>query len=500
MENIKENNTEQAGFSLFDPIVLMRDVLKRWYLVILMALFLGVAGYILTDMAYEPVYKTSMTFVVTNRSSTSTVYSNLSSTSSLAPVFEEMLNSSLLRKNILAELGTSWFDGTISAGVIPDTNLITVTVSASDPRTAFLVARTIVEHHGELTYQVVDNVSLEVLQAPVVPFAPSNSSGASARMKQMMVIGAALAVALLAWMSLSRDVVRSGKEARAKLDCHYLGEIPHENTYKTMMSRIKGKQSSILITNPATSFGYVETMRKIRHRVEQRMKGKKVLLVTSALEDEGKSTVSVNLALSMAQKHKKVLLIDCDLRKPACYSLLGITPVNGTVRDVIAGRKTPEQAIDYDEKLGIYTLLERKGSSDSGDLVASERMHDLIRWARKNFDFVLVDMPPVGAVSDAETVMEYVDGSLLVVRQNAAMVRSINRTVNALNAGRAKLVGCVVNNVYSSNLFSGEGYSRYGSYGKYDRYGKYGRYGSYGKYGRYGSYGHYARRSSQNER
>ena len=93
MEYNYENKASEGGMLLFDPVVLLRDVMKRWLLILLAALMVGVGVYISADTRYSPVYKTTTTFVVTNRSSSSTVYSNLSSTTSLAAVFSDLLNS-----------------------------------------------------------------------------------------------------------------------------------------------------------------------------------------------------------------------------------------------------------------------------------------------------------------------------------------------------------------------------------------------------------------------
>ena len=156
----KTNNYAEAGLLPFDPIVLIQDVAKRWLAVVLAALVLGVGAYIKTDLEYTPEYQTTTTFVVTNRGSSSSVYNNLSSTSSLASVFTELLNSSILRKAILEDLGIQSFDGTINASAVPETNLLTMTVTASDPRTAFLVSQAIIDNHEKVTYQIISNVLL----------------------------------------------------------------------------------------------------------------------------------------------------------------------------------------------------------------------------------------------------------------------------------------------------------------------------------------------------
>lgn len=480
MEHKTESHNANGGLLPFDPIILVQDVVKRWLIVLAAALIVGVGAYILTDTSYKPVYSTNTTFVVTSRGSSTTVYSNLTSTSNVAAVFTELLNSSLLRKTIVQEMGVPSFNGTISTSVIPNTNLITMTVSASDPRSAFLAAQTIVDHHEKLTYQIVGGVVMEVLQQPTVPMGPVNRADAMGQMKKMMLLAAVAACAILAVLSFMRDAVRSGKEAREKLDADYLGEIPHENKYKTVFSRIRRKKTSILITNPVTSFRFVETIRKLRRRVEQHMGDSKVLMITSLLENEGKSTVAVNLALSAAQKGRRVLLIDCDLRKPACHAVLDQKKFTSGIKEVLQSKASLSDSILRYKKTNMYMLLAHKGDRNVGDLIGSERMDALLEWARENFDFVVLDLPPMSAASDAESMTGLADACLLVVRQNVAAAPAINKSCEALENNRAKFLGCVLNNVYSTRISSGQGV---GGYGKYSHYGHYGNYGHYGSGG-----------------
>ncbi len=475
MEHNKEINSVQSAVLSFDPIVIVNDVLKRWLLILLVVLIVGVGTYITVDTSYSPVYQTNTTFVVTNRSNTSTVYSNLSSTTSLASVFTELLNSSILHKTVARETGITNFDGVVTATVIPETNLISMKVTASDPRTAFLVSKAIIEHHEELTYQVVGGIALEVLQKPVVPVSPVNASAAVPQMKKMMLLAAVGMCAVVAWFSLTRDKVRSAREAHKKLDCSFLGEIPHENKYKTLRSRIKKRKTSILITKPTTGFRFTESVRKLRQRVEQRMGDGKVLMVTSLLENEGKSTIAVNLALAFAKKHGNILIIDCDMHKPACYKLLEENNLTHGLRAVLTGEAKLADTVMKFKGTNLYMLLEKDESHNSGDLLSSERMKALIQWAKNEFDYVVLDLPPMGVVSDVETVMDVADAALLVVHQNMSNAKGINKAIATLDSGKAKLLGCVLNNVYSTKLYSGQG-SRYGGYGKY-RYGYYGNYG-----------------------
>ena len=475
MEHTNDKNVLDSGLISFDPIVLVLDLFKRWLLVVVVSISLGIGAYVLSDVLYKPLYRTNATFVVTSRSSSGTVFTNLSSANSIANVFTEVINSSLLRKTVLEEAGINYFDGTITARSITGTNLMTLQVSGGNPRTVYSVTRSIIDNHEEVTYQIIGDVVLEVLQEPVIPAFPSNSSNSSLNMRKVMILSVIVTSALIMFLSYNRDAVRSSKEARKKLDCHLLGEIPHENKYKTLRKLIHREKSGIVISNPTTSFHFTENIHKLRRRMEQRMGGGHVLMVTSVMENEGKSTVAVNIALALAQKYDRVLLLESDLRKPACHTIMRQKNISVSVKEVLLSNAKPEDAIVQDRGTGLYMMLDPKGIRNPGDLLGSQTMGDLIQWCRDNFDYVVLDLPPMSVATDAESVLEFADGSMLIVRQNVVRADALNRAIAALKRGKAKLTGCVLNNVHSSFLSSGQGV-RGNTYVRYRKYGKYGNY------------------------
>lgn len=493
---MSEQNTLAAEFDLSPGLIItvIRSVLKSWLLIVAAALIAAMGAFVYTDASYTPEYRTTTTFVATSGGTSTTTYSHLNAASNAASVFSEVINSSLLQQRVREATGISSFHGKITASAISDTNLLTMTVTGNDPRDVFLMSRAIIENHQIISSEVINNTILEVLQYPTVPSAPTGRPDVRRNMLYAAFAAALAAAGLLAVRSYTEDKVRSREEADRKLTCHVLGELYHEKKNRTLRDLLSRRKKSILITDPLTSFIYTEAVHKLSSRVDKRRhRGEHVVMVTSYLENEGKSTVAVNLALSMAKKGKRVLLIDCDMRKPACRLILGITEkqLPGTA-DVLAGKIEFDEAVRDLENTGLSLMTTRRSLRTATDLVNSSAMEELLQDAAEKFDIVIVDTPPMSVAPDAECIAAFAGAALLVVRQNEAFADDLNDAAAVLERAGAHLLGCILNNVYGSG-----GYSpafRYGGYGKYGRYGKYGKYG-YGKYG----YGKYDRRKSASE-
>lgn len=197
-------------------------------------------------------------------------------------------------------------------------------------------------------------------------------------------------------------------------------------------------------------------------------------MVTSVLENEGKSTVAVNLALALARKNKRVLLMEGDLRKPACHKVLDLeTKESGTV-DVIMKKATLAETVVTDQQTGLDLLPEHRSILASGDLVSDEGMVELLETARLKYDYVVIDTPPMSVATDAESLAELTDGVLLVIRQNGVTAEAANQALASLHKTNTKVLGCVLSNVYTSFFSSLSGNYGYGygyGYGYNYRYG-----------------------------
>lgn len=479
------NMLSEETISLELILAVVHDVLKKWRILLCVTLMAGMASYIVTDMTYVPQYRTTTTFVASVGGTSTTTYQNLSAASNLASVFTEVLNSSVFLNEVKEKVNVMTFDGVIKAVPVEQTNLLTMTVTGTDARTVFLMSKAIIQYHDIVSKEVLGNTILEVLHDPVVPSAVSNPISMTRTVVKTMILTCGALCVLFGVMSLLSDKVRSRSEAENKLSTHLLAELHHEKKKKTWKDRLSGKKSSILITSPFTSFMYTEGIHKLSSRLLKRMhEGEKVLLISSLLENEGKSTIAVNVALSLAKKDKRVLLIDCDLRKPSCALILNMKETPGNVLDVLSGKAALKQCVQRVENSTLDILAAHKGLRTATNLVASRNMSELLKQARELYDVIIIDTPPMSLAPDAEVLLEFVDAAMLTVRQNEAHTDVINEVISVME-NNSHMLGYVLNNVVGSDGFA-PAFS-YGSYGRYGKYGKYGRYG-YGRYG-YGRYG-----------
>ena len=489
----KQNITMEEAIPVGSVICVIRDVLRQWYLVAAVALIAAMAAFIYSDFRYTPQYTSSATLVVTSGSTFSTTYQNLTATSETAEVFSEILNSSLLRRKVEEETGITNFDGTVAATVMEGTNLMNVTVRGSDPRTVFLMTESLLENHSLVSAEVLGNVVIEVLQKPVVPAAPSNSRNTARYVKIAIMLGIAASAGLLgayAWMA---DRIRSRTEADKKLSCRVLGELHHERKHRNLRDLLIRRKTGILITNPLTSFFYTESIHKLSGRIDKlRRKGQRVVMVTSLLENEGKSTVAVNLALSWAAKGRRVLLLDCDLRKPSCHKILEMSEGGGMLK-LLQGEGTLEEYAVTVPGSTLALISGGRGVRNASSLLTSGRLKELLLDAAQKYDLIVVDTPPMGLTPDAECISELTHCALVVARQNAAGAAALNEAIQALERTGTHLLGCVLNNVYGISSFAPAFHGGVYGYGKYGKYGKY-KYGYY-KYG----YGYGSRKKDAGE-
>ena len=169
----------------------------------------------------------------------------------------------------------------------------------------------------------------------------------------------------------------------------------------------------------------------------------KIIVVTSSEPGEGKSTTAGNLALSMAQDDKKVMLIDCDLRKPSLHKKFKISNLVG-LSDVMIGKTDLVKAVHKHNK-NLVLLTSGKIPPNPSEMLSSKTMGNLLETLKENFDYIILDTPPVQAVTDAQILSTKADGTILVVRAERTRRESVQNAVNLLKKVNANIIGTVLN-------------------------------------------------------
>lgn len=467
-----------------EPLCLIRRFLMKAWLIVLAVLIgvMAVSVYLLGDVSRS--YSSTATFVVLPRAGSS-FYINISSATQAAESFAELLQSEQMRQ-IVWDAAGSQNSGVITATQLEGTNMIRVNVTADTPEDALRTIQALTEHYGVLADYAASEVVLSVMSSPSVSVQEVRTHDpATLRRNAGLLCGGLMAV-LLVWIFLNSETIQNSEGAKNRLDAKLLTSVPHDPQADGLKRR-KGKKKRTSILDPTTSFAFSESIHRISTHLEhQKGKGKSVFLFTSVTESEGKSTVAANTALSLAAKKARVLLVDLDIRRPVQAGILNMkVPADRDLTTLLRAQASVDQilsAVQVEPRSGLCTLLSQKPYAKAADLLSSVTLGDLIAASRKHFDYIIVDLPPVGYFSDGEVLADLCDASILVVRQDLVPASVINDAIDSLRSGKAELLGCVLNDVrHLLRSSSGYGYGRYG-YGKYG-YGKYG-YSKYGYGGR----------------
>lgn len=315
-------------------------------------------------------------------------------------------------------------------------------------------------------------------------------------------LGLACAVGLAYLLEWADRSYRDARDISEHLQLPVIGHVPQIGREVMQAKNPDSPLAPVLCTYHKSKGTISEAYRAVRTSLYFASKGGKtqVLQVTSSVPGEGKSTLAANVAITIAQSGKNVLLVDCDFRRPTLHKLLGVESDRGVAWMIdqlerrndadpseLLGEAVMETAVP---NLSVMPRGERP--TNPSELLSSHEFETLISAVRQKFDMVIIDTPPMLAVTDPSNVAPRVDGVLFVIRLKKNVRNVADRAAQMLRSLDANVVGVVVNGVGGRE--SAE-YGKYGSkYGYGYNYGSGGRYGygynyNYGYGYAYGGYG-----------
>lgn len=458
-----------------------RELKKLWLPAIIVTVAFAALFAVRAKMNYTPMYQSRAMFTVSSGYSSDDIlsysyYYDNEAAKQLAAAFPYMLGTDVMNELVRNELGVSYINGSIRAEAVADTNLFVLTVTSSDPQDAYDILEAVIASYPRVALYMVDYSQVIMKSEPTVPTAPYNSFSWKGSAVKGGILGLGLSCLAALVLAMMRKTIFSAADLKASANVPILASVARTSAKK----RRSGK-GMISLTHAGVDPDFVEAMRGLRIKLLRTMTepGAQVILVTSTLPGEGKTTISANLALSLASSGLRTVLIDTDLRKQDTKAAVG-------VNDTRPG--LPEYMTD--SNIDVASMLSPVPGS-SLEVICSaaakrcppmnaHKLEQLIERLRPDYDYIVLDTPPCGIISDAKFICRCADAIVYVVRHDYASRNQIVDSMQELADQKAKLTGCVLNDTPAVSHSKRYGYGQYG-YGKYG-YGKTG-YKKYG-YGR----------------
>lgn len=414
---------------------------KRWWLIVGLAVLLGAVGFAYAR-SQTPMYRSSATSYVTLSSagSVSELVQGSTYTQNLIQSFALLATTPAVLDPVIDDLGLDVSPTALARSVTVDVPLnsflIRITAVSSEPAEAQAIANAVsdelsqaVQRLSPTTAEGGATVRLESVApatVPMYPFSPNTRQEAVT----WAAGGAALGALLALLLTLLDTKVRTEVEVAEVTRLPVLGLIPKD---KRLARRPR--------LEPVAS----EAVRRLRTNLTFLDAGRHLnsIVVTSPSASEGKTTVAVSLATALAEVHDRVLLIDADLRRPTAAVRTGVLPDAG-LTDILIGRAELEEVVQEWQDSGVYVLAAGVVPPNPSQLIEGAAMKSLLELASREFDFVVVDSPPLLPVVDAALITRRVGGAIVVANAQKTTRSSLAKAIGNLDAIDSEALGVVL--------------------------------------------------------
>ncbi len=448
-----------AGQMISDAL---RMFISNWWLFILSAIVACSLLCFKTYKSFRPIYQSKATFTVNvvGVSGTSGAYYSQSTAEQLSKTFPAILTSGIIETYVCEDLGIKSLNASINAYVEGSTALFTIETTATDPDTAFGVLKSVIKVYPDVALFVVGNTELNLISEPQLATSPINSINYVASVEKGLAIALLLSILVAFVLSVTDKTVRSSDDIKRIISLRCIGNIPFARSIK------HGKRREFTsIEKETTSRNFVDAVNLIGTRIEKSMQSnnEKVLLIASSVPGEGKTTVTVNLALALAMRGNKVIIVDCDIRKPTTIGDFKFTTNKGLVDFLLGQARIDEIISKANDNLDVINGV--RNSEDAAELFQTPAMANLIDKLKNYYDFVILDSPPTVIMADTSVIAPLADSIVYVACQNYTRKSSIIDGMTIISNSDTRCIGYVMNN--SSNVYNNRyeyGNSYYSNY------------------------------------
>ncbi len=487
-EKIREQNIERE----VDLKRLFRAVWQRIWLVGIAAVLCAVIAFLGTFFFVTPQYQSSAMFYVNNNSlsvgdtSFSVTAGDLTASKDLVNSYIVILKTRTTLNDVIDYAGVdrsySELKGMISAASVNSTEIFRVVVTSPDPEEADRIADAIAYILPKRISGIIEGTSAKVVDAAVVASSPSSPSYSKNAIMGFL-LGFVVCAAIIVLRELMDTTVRTEEDIEQSCKHPILAAVPDmtasgkggyyygygskNKTGARVGASRQGAQPALI--GSEISFAAAEAYKLLRTKLQFSFADDnkcRIIGVSSALTGEGKSLSSVNLAYTLSELDKRVLLIDCDMRRPSLAAKLSIEKSPG-LSSYLSGQSELAPLIQKcgikDHENAFSVLAAGRTPPNPTELLSSARMSKLLQSLRETYDYIILDFPPVGEVSDAMAVAKQTDGILLVARQNYCNRSVFAAAVRQFEFIGAKILGVVYNcaTEHTGGYYKKKYYKRY---------------------------------------
>ena len=439
------------------------DYYKKYLLIIIIVVLLSVVGMLCYNIWVKtPLYSTSTTVVLVKNDSSSEDENTINQADivlnqKLVSTYRQIIKSKLVLNQVIDSLDLDYsyskLANEVDVKAIEDTEILKITVTdVSAPRAAEIANKIAVVFHKEvIKIYNINNVS--VIDVAEVPFKPSNANLFRDVVLAIMVSFVAVS-GIIFVIYYFDDTLRDVETIEKEIELPVIAKVFKDNNGIELLVNKK--------PNAATS----ESIRTLRTNLQFSSVDEelKTLLVTSTLPGEGKSFISANLATSFAEAGKKVLLVDCDLRKGRQHKIFKITNSKKGLSNLLIENIFNYKDYIFSTKIENLSVIPR-GSvpPNPSELLNSKKNKELLKQLREKYDLIILDGAPITGLSDSLILSSLVDKTLVVTSINNTPKTDLLSTKKALVGVGADIAGCVANNLNAKN-------KSYGNYYYYNDY------------------------------
>ncbi len=445
-----------------------RTVRKRWRVIVLcLALTVGLAG-ALTWQTTPQYASTASLFVSTSPSDAADAYQgNLFATqrvNSYANLARKRNLAEKVADNLGGDLSPAQLQSQVTTQVDPDTVILSLTATDPDPVQARDIAQAYAEALSEevTRLETPDGRDDALINASIVDNARVSESAVSPQpvrnLGLAVVLGLLLGLGLAVVRELLDTSIGSAEDVAEVTTTPILGRINADSA--------AAKQDPAEALSGPTAWS--ESFRVLRTNMQyvEVDHEQKVFVVSSSLPGEGKTTTAANLAITLALTNPRVVLVECDLRRPMIAARLGLDDSVGTT-NVLVGKVSSTDALQQYADTGLRVLASGPIPPNPSELLQSQAMEKLLGELRSDFDIVILDAPPLLPVTDAALLAAQADGALIVVRHSKTTRDQLAHAVERLEAVDAKAIGVVINLAPPGKAGRQTGYGYGYGYGHY---------------------------------